>query len=328
MENKQGTPPILKIAGIGIVVLIICIICAFCSFMFLGFASSLSANLNEETVRSGNENEKVAVIKIEGIITSQDQVDFFGNIEEDMVTKTINQIEKAKNDENIKAVILRINSPGGEVYGTQLIYNELLELKEEKPIIALMDSTAASGGYYIAAPANKIVANQSTITGSIGVLLQVQDLEGLYEKLGIKTYTVTNSEGDLKILDNQNLSDEESKAYGILESVLDDTYDVFVDAIEQGRPLTREEVIELSDGRIYSGRQAQENGLVDELGYLEKAIELAGEEAELEDPKVVRFSEIDSRFTNVSNKIENIFSPINLENKDEDQAFSIEYRLP
>lgn len=287
MQKKSSGPNLWPIIIVLVGTVVLCI-CCFISFAFFG-ALVEDLDISEDTVQSGNTNEQIAIIPVEGVITSFSATDFWGNSEVDMVTSIINKLERAKNDDNVKAVILEVNSPGGEVYGSELITNKIKEVQDEgKVVVSLMKDTAASGGYFISAPTDKIVASQTTITGSIGVFIQIQDIDGLYAKLGIENYYVTNSEGDLKVV-RGDLNDENSEAYQVLQSVLDDTYDLFVQVIVDGRDLSREEVVELADGRIYSGKQALELGLVDEIGYMDKAIEVATAEADLDNPKVVRY---------------------------------------
>ncbi|HEX9805229.1 MAG TPA: signal peptide peptidase SppA [Candidatus Dojkabacteria bacterium] len=287
-EKPRRRFPFIKISIILFLLLFLCICFIGSTYFVIKFIDTLQVGPYDETILSGNRNEQIAVVEINGVISSTPEAGgFFDPVQEDMVTRTIDKLEKTKNDDNIKAVILDINSPGGEVYGSELIALKIKEVKEKKPVIALMRDTAASGGYYIAAPANKIVASEITITGSIGVLIQTADIEGLYNKLGIQIYTVTNSEGDNKVLTGQDLGDPNSEGFTILRGVLDDTYDKFVETIVEGRGMTEAEVVALADGRIYSGRQALENGLVDEIGYMDKAIELAMEEADLAEPRVV-----------------------------------------
>ncbi len=280
-------------------------------FMFLSWSASLGLSSGDNVLQSGNTNEQIAVITINGMITSTPPAaGLWGTIEKDMVSEVIDKLDRAERDSNVKAIILDINSPGGEVYGSELITKKVKGVIESgKPIITLMRDMAASGGYYIAAPTNRIIASNSTITGSIGVVFQTVDYEGLYEKLGIKTYTITNSEGDLKVIQG-DLGDENSEGYKVLESIADDTYDQFVDTVVEGRGMTREEVIKIADGRIYSGTRAQELGLVDTLGYFEEAVEAAMEEADLSDPQVVKYVKSDSYLSSFNVKLGIIFESI------------------
>ena len=223
-------------------------------------------------VQSGSIGDKVAVIDITGTISR--------------TQTTIGQIHKYRDDEAIKAIVLRINSPGGSVAPVQEIHSELKKL--EKPIVASMGSTAASGGYYIAAIADEILANPGTLTGSIGVIMQFTKLKGLYEKVGLEQQVVKSGKFKDTGSPVRDMTDEERE---LLQATLDDVHNQFIDAVFEGRQeyLTREEIVALADGRIFSGQQALEHRLVDQLGNLPDAIERAGELGGIEGkPKVVR----------------------------------------
>ena len=223
-------------------------------------------------VQGGSIGDKVAVIDITGAISR--------------TQTTIDQIHKYRDDQTIKAIVLRINSPGGSVAPVQEIYSELEKL--EKPIVASMGSTAASGGYYIAAIADEIFANPGTLTGSIGVIMQFTKIKGLYEKIGLEQQVVKSGRFKDTGSPVRDLTDEERE---LLQATLDDVHNQFIDAVSEGRQehLTREEIVALADGRIFSGQQALEHKLVDQLGNLPDAIERAGELGGIEGkPKVVR----------------------------------------
>lgn len=214
---------------------------------------------------------KVALVRIEGIILDSRDV--------------IAELKDYSEDSSIKAVVLRINSPGGGVAPSQEIYEEIKKLKEKKKVVVSMGSVAASGGYYIASPADLIVANSGTLTGSIGVIMEIPNFEGLMEKIGVKTQIIKS--GKHKDIGSifKSMTDEDRK---ILQSVLDDVHDQFIKAVSESRGMTYEDVKELADGRIFTGRKAKELGLVDELGNLEDAIKLAGELAGIKGkPRVV-----------------------------------------
>ena len=223
-------------------------------------------------VQSGSIGDKVAVIDITGTISR--------------TQTTIEQIHQYRDDQTIKAIVLRINSPGGSVAPVQEIYSELKKL--EKPIVASMGSTAASGGYYIAAIADEILANPGTLTGSIGVIMQFTKLKGLYEKVGLEQQVIKSGKFKDTGSPVRDMTDEERE---LLQVTLDDVHNQFIDAVFEGRQehLTREEIVTLADGRIFSGQQALEHKLVDQLGNLPDAIDRAGELGGIEGkPKVVR----------------------------------------
>lgn len=187
------------------------------------------------------------------------------------------QLERAASRPGVQAVVLRVDSPGGSVAASQEI-SQIIE-SFELPVVVSMADMAASGGYYIAAAADGIVAHPGTVTGSIGVISTFYYLDGLYEMLGIEQEIVTS--GRHKAMFSRPLTDEER---AIVQALSDDAYDQFVNAVAQGRNMDRERVLELATGQVFSGRQALELGLVDRLGGVAEAVAFAGELAELEDP--------------------------------------------
>lgn len=199
--------------------------------------------------------------------------------------KVIGQIEDFKEDASVKAIVLRINSPGGAVGPSQEIYDEVKAAAAVKPLVVSMGSVAASGGYYIAVPAQRILANPGTITGSIGVIMQFTNVEDLLEKVGLKNEVVKS--GRHKDIGSpvRPMSDADRK---ILQSLIDDVYAQFVEAVAEARGMNPAKVRQLADGRIFTGRQALEAGLVDELGGFKDAIRVAAELAGIKGkPKVV-----------------------------------------
>ncbi|MBE9531596.1 MAG: signal peptide peptidase SppA [Proteobacteria bacterium] len=204
--------------------------------------------------------DKVGIVKIDGVIV--DSIDINRQIR-----------EFAKRDD-IKAVVIRINSPGGSVAPSQEIYSEVRRLAKEKDVIASMSSVAASGGYYIALGADSIVANPGTITGSIGVIVQFMNFEGLLSKIGLKGSVIKSGEFKDTGSPLRQMNEVERK---VLQALVDDVQRQFVDAVVEGRELERKVVEKLADGRIFSGAQALEFGLVDSVGGLREAVELAAE---------------------------------------------------
>jgi protease-4 len=265
-------------------------------------------NYSSQVLQSGDETQTVAVIEIDGIISSQKQIDLWGNETPDMASEIINKIDQAQNDESVKAILLKVNTPGGEAYASKLIHNKLVEFKETgKPLVVLMQDTAASGGYMVSAPADEIVASEITTTGSIGVIVTGTDFDELYKKLGIQEFNIINSEGDMKVL--ENLNDKESESYKILQGILDDVYNDFVDMVANGRGMTKAEVIEVADGRIYSGKQAKDLGLVDQLGEEKEAFKSVASLADLDNPNFVRYENDDNPFSLYSLSLKKILFP-------------------
>lgn len=203
--------------------------------------------------------EKVALVRVEGVILdSQDIID---------------ELKNYSKNSSIKAVVLRINSPGGAVAPAQEIYKEIIKLKTKKKVVVSMGSVAASGGYYIASAADRIIANAGTLTGSIGVIMEIPNFKGLMEKIGVETQIIKSGKHKDIASVFKSMTDEERK---ILQSVLDDVHDQFITAVSEGRDISYEEIKKLADGRIFTGKMAKELGLVDALGNLEDAIKLAG----------------------------------------------------
>ena len=219
--------------------------------------------------------EKVALINVTGVIIDSSGV--------------VKELKKHAKDSSIKAIVIRVDSPGGAVAPSQEIYKEILKVKQKKKVIVSMGSVAASGGYYIAAPADKIVANEGTLTGSIGVIMEIPNVKGLMEKIGIEAQVIKSGKHKDIASVFKSLRPEEKE---ILQSVLDDVHDQFIRAVSDGRGMDFEEAKKISDGRIFTGRMAKDIGLVDELGSLEDAIALAGLLAGIEgEPEVVRKEE-------------------------------------
>ncbi|MEE9611404.1 MAG: signal peptide peptidase SppA, partial [Desulfatiglandales bacterium] len=198
---------------------------------------------------------KIGVIPIEGPITDSEPI--------------VNQLVNFKKDKGIKAIILRINSPGGGVGPSQEIYREVRKTIKTKKVIGSMGGVAASGGYYIAAATNKIVANPGTITGSIGVIMEFIQFEDLLKKIGINLEVIKSGEFKDIGSPHRQMSKREKK---LIEGLISDIQAQFVDAVAQGRHLSVEKVQEIADGRILSGAKAKELGLVDVLGNFRDAV--------------------------------------------------------
>jgi len=213
---------------------------------------------------------KIAVIPLTGTITTGGASSLSGStITPDLVK---NYLTKAESDTLVKAIVFRIESPGGEIVPSQEILAEIERVKETKPIVVSMGGMAASGGYYISTKANKIVALPTTMTGSIGVISQVMNIEGLLEKLGIQIETFKGGKYKDMYSGFRDMTPEEEE---IVQRMIDEYYESFVDVVAEGRGLSKEEVRNLATGQIYTGTEAKELGLVDELGDLNTAIDLA-----------------------------------------------------
>jgi protease-4 len=201
--------------------------------------------------------------------------------------EVLSELRRFRDAPWIKAVVLRIDSPGGAVAPTQEIFDELHKVREEKPLIASMGGMATSGGYYIASACETIVANPGTLTGSIGVIMQLGNVEELMKKIGVKGYNVKSGVNKDIASPFQPLSPE---GRAILQSLVDDVHGQFVSAVAKGRGMDEAAVRKLADGRVYSGAQAKDLGLVDDLGNLEYAVELAAKRVGLEESPAVYYS--------------------------------------
>jgi len=226
-----------------------------------------------ESVSITGFGKKVAIIDIHGAINDSKDI--------------VSQIKKYSADSSVPVILLHIDSPGGVVAPTQEIYQELQRAKQKnKKIVVSMGSLAASGGYYIACIGDSILADPGTLTGSIGVIFSYPVVEKLFKKIGVD-YEVVKSR-EFKDIGSPyratTIRDREA-----LQSVINDVYDQFVNAIVENRKLSREKVLQVADGRIFSGRQAKQLGLVDELGGLEDAVKLAGRMAGIKgEPRIVK----------------------------------------
>lgn len=217
--------------------------------------------------------DRIAVIRIEGVIMDSQE--------------TIGELKRFSENPSVKAIVLRIDSPGGGVVPSQEIYDAVRQVrsKTSKTVIASMGNVAASGGYYIAAATDRIVANPGTLTGSIGVIMETANVEGLLQKIGVEGVVIKS--GKFKDVGSplRKMSEEER---GLMQAVMDDVHKQFIEAVAEGRAMELAEAQAVADGRIFTGRQAKEAKLVDELGNLDDAIQLAADVVGIEgEPKVV-----------------------------------------
>ena len=223
----------------------------------------------EERVISSK--DKVGVVMINGVLNEAKEIN--------------DQFEEYDRDDDIKAIVIRIDSPGGSVVPAQEIYDKILEVKKNKKVVVSMGSVTASGGYYIASAAEKIVANPGTITGSIGVIAQFPQMRELFEKIGLKSTVIKSGKyKDTGSPTREMTSDEKL----LIQGVVDDIYDQFVEVISLNRKKPKAEIAAIADGRIFTGRQALSLGLIDYLGNMEYTINLAAQLSGIEGkPEVV-----------------------------------------
>ncbi len=278
---------ILGAVGCGIVVLI----CGLITFFFVlvaALGSDVGGSVSEDIIHQGTEG-KIAVVRVEGVIMQGDDSSSMLGSTVGADPDVVNQeIDKALADDEVDAILIKMNSPGGEVVASDLIYQKVLDASEEKTVVTWMSSMGASGGYMVASASDEIVAHPETITGSIGVIMQLTRIEGLYEKVGIETRTFKS--GQFKDSEGVFDGDPNGEADQIYQDLVDESHENFVDAIVDARDMSEREVELLADGRIYSGTQAYENGLVDSTGQMEDAIDRIEEIVGKDDMTVVQYS--------------------------------------
>jgi protease-4 len=231
---------------------------------------------------------KIAVIRVDGVIATGLSYGLFGGALASG-ERIGDAVRRAGKDRTVKAIVLRVNSPGGSAAGAQEIYQEVMRARKRwgKPIVASMGDVAASGGYYVACAADRIVADASTVTGSIGVIYNQADLSEVLKKIGYRQEVLKT--GKFKDLGSymRPLTSEERR---LVQGLLDDTFDQFIKAVAQGRRLSESRVRSLADGRVFTGRQALKLKLIDSLGNMRTAIELASRAAGIEgEPAVVEY---------------------------------------
>jgi len=240
------------------------------SILLMALVADLPSRTEVVTYGSG---EKIAVIEVIGIIYDSEEV--------------VRQIKDRRSDESIRAILLRIDSPGGGVVASQEIYEEVRKTRDEgKPVVVSMGSLAASGGYYIACGATRLVANRGTLTGSIGVIGEFLQLRDALNKLGIDVRTIKS--GRLKDAGSavRDMTREDEQYF---QQIMDDVHRQFIDVVERERDFTHEKILEVSDGRVFTGEQAVEIGLVDTLGTFEDAVTIAAGLVGIEgEPALVR----------------------------------------
>ncbi|MCA1032347.1 signal peptide peptidase SppA [Bacillus timonensis] len=243
----------------------------------------------ETTVIEGTGTDKILVLSVNGVIqdSGQDVPSYFSTVSYQHRT-FLKMIEHATEDDSVQGIILRVNSPGGGVVESAEIHNKLVQFQEktEKPIYVSMGTMAASGGYYISTPANKIFAAPDTLTGSLGVIMQGINYSGLAEKYGVTFETIKSGPFKDIMSPTREMTEEERN---ILQSMVDNAYTGFVDVIASGRELTESKVREIADGRIYDGRQAKNLNLIDELGYFEDVVIAMKDDFNLGDIPVVEY---------------------------------------
>lgn len=302
----------------------------FCLTIFLVFAFSLAASAQgllgsllgggQETKKKirvqfveGDEDaaDEILLVRIRGVIheTDEDESNPF-KAGKDMIEELKKDLEAARKRKAIKAILLEINSPGGEVTASDVIYHQINKLREQtgKPVIAMIGTMGASGAYYVACAADRILAHPTSIIGSIGVLMQALNVQQLAEKVGLKAITLKSDKTPMKdvLSPFKELSEEEKT---MLMQIINGIYDRFIDIVAASRKLKREAVIKLADGGIYTAQKAKDNGLIDAIGYREEAMEEACKLAKIETAALVKrvtkksFSEVWSELSSMNSDL-------------------------
>ena len=263
------------------VVIIICILCLVLGFFKIDKDEPYNENGKNVTKNKAimKNINKVAVIEMEGAIASSYESNFFSR--ESNAPNLLKTLIAAKDDSEIKGIIIKINSPGGTVAMSQNIYNQIIKIREKKPVIVMLDDIAASGGYYIASAADRIIAQEGTLTGSIGVIFSFMDYHNLLiNKLSINPVVIKS--GKYKDIGSgmREITNDEKE---LMQKIINDSYEQFVEAIKKGRierndkysvektELTAENLKTYADGRVFTGRQAKEIGFVDSIGDIDTA---------------------------------------------------------
>lgn len=237
---------------------------------------------------------KIAEIDLEGIIVSAPETGIFGS-SDSMVRRLEKSLKRAREDDSVKAIVLRINSPGGEVTAADTIHHYVKLAAAVKPVVVYMDSVAASGGYYVACAGTEMFANGTTMTGSIGVIISTLSYHELFGKFGLQFLTFTSGKFKDTLSGGRPMREDERQ---LVQSLVNQTYERFLKVVMEGRPKVPEEKLRttLADGRILSGKDALENGLIDRTGYFEDAVDRAKELGNAPDAKLIRYSEEVSLF--------------------------------
>ncbi|MFE4704609.1 signal peptide peptidase SppA [Peribacillus simplex] len=242
----------------------------------------------EEVIEGDDYSNVIAVFDVEGTIQDTGEASLLSSATYNH-RAFMDKLKMAEENDDIKGIILRVNSPGGGVVESAEIYDKILDIKKvKKPVYVSMGSMAASGGYYISAPADKIYASPETMTGSLGVIMHGYNYEKLAKKYGVEFETIKSGPHKDIMSPTREMTGEERE---ILQNMINNSYDQFVKVIADGRGMTEKEVREIADGRIYDGRQAKENHLIDDFGHLDDVIAAMKTDIGKEDAQVIRYTD-------------------------------------
>ncbi|MFC4409788.1 signal peptide peptidase SppA [Chungangia koreensis] len=290
-----GVAALLLVISIGVNTLSSMLSSDFTSIFEEMMATSNTAS--EYVVEDGSVSDRIAVLTVDGVIQDTGQATSLFATAGYNHQFFMDQLEMIKEDNSIKGVVLKVNSPGGGVVESAQIYDKIMEIKEERqiPIYVSMGAMAASGGYYISAPADKIFVNKETMTGSIGVIFSALNYGEFADKYGFDFITIKT--GPYKDMGSatREMTEEER---ALFQEMANDSYETFVDVIEQGRGMSEAEVKKIADGRIMNGRQAVESGLADDYGYAEDVVAAIKTDLGIENAQVFEYG-INQDFTSL-----------------------------
>jgi protease-4 len=286
------------------------------SFAFLNSCAFISIPLDrttrpllEEKIEGRGRN-KILIVNISGVITNKQERSLLNEKQTpSVVARLKEELDKAAKDKHIKAVILKINSPGGTVTASDIIYQEIKKFKQKKkvPVVACLMDVATSGAYYIANASDMIIAHPTTITGSIGVIVMKLNLKGFMDKLGVKEESIASGDKKDTLSPFRSMTEEENK---IMQAVIDSMYQKFLTAVAAGRKeLSVDTLLPLADGRIFTAEQALSHKMIDLIGYLEGAVSEAKKMAGITDARIVSYRRSGEYKNNIySQATINIFS--------------------
>jgi len=251
------------------------------------FMAGFKDEYTETVEQEGDFDSRIAVVTLDGVIQDDGEGSIFSTAGYNH-RQMMNVLDFAAEDESVDGIIMRINTPGGGVVESAEVHDKIVEIQKryKKPVYVSMGNTAASGGYYIAAGADKIVAHPATLTGSIGVIMQTLDYSELANDLGVDFNTIKSGKHKDILSPTRHMTQDERK---ILQTMIDQMYGEFVDVIVKGRDMPEDQVRKLADGRVYTGIQAKENGLIDEIGSLENTITMMKKDYKLNGAEVFRY---------------------------------------
>ena len=278
-----GAIVLLLLLTIGAIVLVV--------LLALGSTSGAAQPTRwEEDYISGSGSNKIAVLPVSGTISEDESSNPISTQTSSTPGVLLSQLEQASRDNKVKAVILEVDSPGGSVVASDEMHGDILDFKHKtgKPVIVSMQDTAASGAYYISTAADKIVANRSTFTGSIGVIMELLNFSKAANKYGVTQVDITS--GKFKDMGSpwKKISPQDRKVF---QNLVNNSYDQFVSVVSKGRSMPQSKVRKIADGRVYSGLQAKKLGLVDQLGNLDTAVSDARSMAKIKKATVVRYTQ-------------------------------------